>query len=236
MRYLPKSHEERGQMLRPRSAPGLSTISSPSSQPSTGSTAISMCRASRRRARSSTTSSAAGAEERHRLRQLPGRGRYRHYRPVIIDALVQRGEFLTSYTPYQAEDHAGHAAGDLRIPDHDCRTHRHGRGQRQHVRRFNRRGRSGDDGRARDRPPQGRRRLHGASRISRSAATYCNHQGLADVSDRLRSPKPAASILTRWRPPSPKKPQQFSSRARTSSASLKTFLRSPRSRTQKARC
>jgi glycine dehydrogenase subunit 1 len=32
-----------------------------------------------------------------------GAGVYRHYRPVIIDSLVQRGEFLTSYTPYQAE-------------------------------------------------------------------------------------------------------------------------------------
>ena len=32
-----------------------------------------------------------------------GAGAYRHYKPVVIDALVQRGEFLTSYTPYQAE-------------------------------------------------------------------------------------------------------------------------------------
>uniref|UniRef100_E6QNZ0 Glycine decarboxylase (Subunit 1) (Glycine cleavage system protein P) n=1 Tax=mine drainage metagenome TaxID=410659 RepID=E6QNZ0_9ZZZZ len=32
-----------------------------------------------------------------------GAGCYRHYRPVVIDSLVQRGEFLTSYTPYQAE-------------------------------------------------------------------------------------------------------------------------------------
>jgi len=32
-----------------------------------------------------------------------GAGAYFHYRPVVIDALVQRGEFLTSYTPYQAE-------------------------------------------------------------------------------------------------------------------------------------
>lgn len=32
-----------------------------------------------------------------------GAGVYRHYRPVVIDAIVQRGEFLTSYTPYQAE-------------------------------------------------------------------------------------------------------------------------------------
>ncbi len=28
---------------------------------------------------------------------------YRHYKPVIIDSLVLRGEFLTSYTPYQPE-------------------------------------------------------------------------------------------------------------------------------------
>src|SRR5258705_2894676 len=32
-----------------------------------------------------------------------GAGAYFHYRPVVIDALVQRGEVLTSYTPYQAE-------------------------------------------------------------------------------------------------------------------------------------
>src|SRR6202522_4382004 len=31
-----------------------------------------------------------------------GAGAYFHYRPVVIDALVQRGEFLTSYTPYKA--------------------------------------------------------------------------------------------------------------------------------------
>ena len=34
---------------------------------------------------------------------LLGAGAYSHYRPVVIDALTLRGEFLTSYTPYQAE-------------------------------------------------------------------------------------------------------------------------------------
>ena len=32
-----------------------------------------------------------------------GAGAYNHYRPVVIDSLISRGEFFTSYTPYQAE-------------------------------------------------------------------------------------------------------------------------------------
>jgi glycine dehydrogenase subunit 1 len=32
-----------------------------------------------------------------------GAGAYHHYRPVVIDSLISRGEFLTAYTPYQPE-------------------------------------------------------------------------------------------------------------------------------------
>jgi glycine dehydrogenase subunit 1 len=32
-----------------------------------------------------------------------GAGVYNHYRPVVVDTIVSRGEFLTSYTPYQSE-------------------------------------------------------------------------------------------------------------------------------------
>jgi glycine dehydrogenase subunit 1 len=46
---------------------------------------------------------ARAAENSRGYTSFLGAGVYQHFKSVVTDALVQRGEFLTSYTPYQAE-------------------------------------------------------------------------------------------------------------------------------------
>ncbi len=46
---------------------------------------------------------ARAAENSRGYTSFLGAGVYQHLRSVVTDALIQRGEFLTSYTPYQAE-------------------------------------------------------------------------------------------------------------------------------------
>jgi len=104
MRYLPKSPEDRRQMLR---AIGLNSVDElfepiPAEYrlnrlldipPSMAESDILDWFRSR------------GAEEAASgdFATFLGAGAYYHYRPVVIDSLISRGEFFTAYTPYQAE-------------------------------------------------------------------------------------------------------------------------------------
>jgi glycine dehydrogenase subunit 1 len=102
MRYLPKSPAEREQMLKAIGAKAIDDL-------------FAIIPAEYRLARDLDVPrqmgeseivayfKSAGEKNATDYASFLGAGCYRHYRPVIIDSLVQRGEFLTSYTPYQPE-------------------------------------------------------------------------------------------------------------------------------------
>jgi glycine dehydrogenase subunit 1 len=102
MRYLPKSPGERLEMLKQIDASSIDDLFSTIPQEYRLQRDLDVPRQMGESEivdyfRSAAQKSAAG------YTSFLGAGAYRHYRPVIIDSLVQRGEFLTSYTPYQAE-------------------------------------------------------------------------------------------------------------------------------------
>lgn len=102
MRYLPKSPGERLEMLKQIDASSIDDLFSTIPQEYRLERDLDVPRQMGESEiveyfRNAAQNSAAG------YTSFLGAGAYRHYRPVIIDSLVQRGEFLTSYTPYQAE-------------------------------------------------------------------------------------------------------------------------------------
>jgi glycine dehydrogenase subunit 1 len=102
MRYLPKSDAERTAMLRDIGAASIDDLFSviPDEYRLTRDLSV-----PRQMGESEIIDhfKTAAQKNANGYTSFLGAGAYRHYRPVIIDSLVQRGEFLTSYTPYQAE-------------------------------------------------------------------------------------------------------------------------------------
>jgi len=102
LRYLPKSDIERRQMLDTIGASTLEDLYAhlPESVRFAGSLNIAPGKSEYEiidyfRAR--------GSENIQARANFLGAGVYHHYRPVLVDTVVSRSEFLTSYTPYQAE-------------------------------------------------------------------------------------------------------------------------------------
>ncbi|MFQ9052669.1 MAG: hypothetical protein ACLR5H_05455 [Oscillospiraceae bacterium] len=77
--------------------------------------------------------SAMAAENRTYATILRGAGAYDHYIPSIVKYIPAKEEFLTAYTPYQAEMSQGLLQSIFEVSDHDLRAHRHGRVQRLRV-------------------------------------------------------------------------------------------------------
>jgi len=102
MRYLPKSPADRAQMLREIGCKSIDDLFAPIPAEYRLTRDV---KVPRQMAESEiidyfhdrAAANAAG------YAMFLGAGAYHHYRPVVIDAMVSRGEFLTSYTPYQAE-------------------------------------------------------------------------------------------------------------------------------------
>jgi len=102
LRYLPKSDIERAEMLSTIGVDGLEDLFSylPDDVRYQGTLDIPPGKSEYEIV---DYFKARGAEMASGYASFLGAGVYNHYRPVLCDVVVSRGEFLTSYTPYQAE-------------------------------------------------------------------------------------------------------------------------------------
>lgn len=102
MRYLPKSPADRAQMLR---AIGIQSIDDLFAPIPAEYRLKRDLKVPRQMAESEIIDFFRGCSETNAagFAVFLGAGAYHHYRPVVIDSLISRGEFLTAYTPYQPE-------------------------------------------------------------------------------------------------------------------------------------
>src|SRR5215470_14672038 len=102
MRYLPKSPADREQMLREIGCKSIDDLFAPIPTEYRLNRDLKVPRQMAESEiieyfRQRADSNAAG------YAVFLGAGAYHHYRPVVVDSLISRGEFFTAYTAYQAE-------------------------------------------------------------------------------------------------------------------------------------
>jgi len=102
MRYLPKSPADRAQMMREIGIQSIDELFAPIPAEYRLSRDL---KVPRQMAESEVIDYFRQCAEANAARYAVflGAGAYHHYRPVVIDSLISRGEFLTAYTPYQPE-------------------------------------------------------------------------------------------------------------------------------------
>src|ERR1700750_226393 len=104
MRYLPLTTEDRGEMLARIGAPDIDALFAdiPADQRLRSLPALPLTKSEieveRTLGRIAARNVAAGS-----VPFFVGCGAYKHHVPASVDHLIQRSEFLTSYTPYQPE-------------------------------------------------------------------------------------------------------------------------------------
>jgi glycine dehydrogenase subunit 1 len=104
MRYLPLTERDRAEMLAAIGVPSIAALFADVPEPARREGLLNLPRkmgeieVERELSHVAATNVAAGS-----VPFFVGGGVYRHHIPAAVDHLIQRGEFLTSYTPYQPE-------------------------------------------------------------------------------------------------------------------------------------
>ena len=105
MRYLPHTQDDRRDMLATIGAPSVDALfrDVPASARLDGPIAGLSRTMVELEVERHMSALAARSRPAGSMASFIGAGAYRHHVPASVDHLIQRGEFLTSYTPYQPE-------------------------------------------------------------------------------------------------------------------------------------